>query len=192
MLTPLYDSFSRAVFGKAYKKIANFIDPQPGMRILDVGCGTGNMIIELKKKCPAALVSGLDIDPEILKIAKQKFEKIGIEAPLINASADQLPGNSHFSVVTSNMMFHHMPTGVKKKALERIHKVLKENGRFYLFDFAAPRTLLGKIIGKVFRYAEEVADAVDGKYPLFMKEAGFKNVRQIMRYGPTAVLVGNK
>ena len=48
-------------------------DIQPGQNILDVGCGTGTLILMIKQAHPDAVVYGLDVDPQILAIARSNL-----------------------------------------------------------------------------------------------------------------------
>jgi SAM-dependent methyltransferase len=45
---------------------------EPGMRVLDLGCGTGTLAVWLKQRTPAAEVVGLDADPAVLALARRK------------------------------------------------------------------------------------------------------------------------
>src|ERR1700733_1056668 len=63
------------------KWIFNLIKPHLGKRVLEVGCGTGNIIQYLKEKD----VLGVDIDPAYLSIAREKFKnKKNINFKLFN------------------------------------------------------------------------------------------------------------
>ena len=70
-----------------------------GGTILEIGCGTGNLLLELAKAFPGARVVGIDIDDASLAIARGKIEKAGLagrvevrrvapDAALAPASAD--------------------------------------------------------------------------------------------------------
>lgn len=190
-LTPIYDLFSRTAFGGHYRKIAALVLKNRPGKILDLGCGPGNLIVELKKRSPETEIAGLDIDPEILKIAGKKMKGGNLKVRLIKASAAEIPLQEKFDAVTSTMMFHHLSTEDKKKALARIRAILNPGGKFYLLDFGPARNFLWKILSKIFRLFEEVDDAIDGKYPVFMKEAGFK-VHSVYRTFFLELLEGEK
>lgn len=65
-------------------------NPQPGMRILDVGCGSGKFIVECAKR--GAEVCGVDISREMIEIAKDFCEKNNVEAELrIGDVTEELP-----------------------------------------------------------------------------------------------------
>ena len=76
-LTPYYDFITNfAGFGPAiYKKITDYISPKAGDKILDVGTGTANLAMTIKRKYPNLEVVGVDPDENILNIAKRKVAK---------------------------------------------------------------------------------------------------------------------
>ena len=70
-LTPLYDPLLRwAMQEERFKRhLIRQANLQPGHQVLDVGCGTGTLTLLIQQTEPAALVAGLDGDPDILAIA---------------------------------------------------------------------------------------------------------------------------
>src|SRR3546814_19705251 len=56
-------------------KLLEVLAPKGGERILDVGCGTGSLAIQIKQAEPGALVVGLDPDPE----ARSEERRVGKE-----------------------------------------------------------------------------------------------------------------
>lgn len=77
-LSPLFDALCAMFgFGKKYRKqiidALNLSDKK--IRVLDAGCGTGSLAVELKKNHPNIELTTFDADPKILKIAKEKATK---------------------------------------------------------------------------------------------------------------------
>ncbi len=54
---------------KVYKNLASYV--QRGQKVLELGCGTGNLTLELAKK--GATITAIDINPEMLDIARKKL-----------------------------------------------------------------------------------------------------------------------
>ena len=52
---------------------------QPDMKVLDLGCGTGILTLMIKRAHPEANVTGLDGNPQVLKIAREKFHGLHIQ-----------------------------------------------------------------------------------------------------------------
>ena len=99
-------------------------------KLLDVGCGTGYLIELLKKQNQYAAYYGLDISPEMLKIAQQRFDG-GVE--LTEGSSSSLPyRNQSFDVVTCIQSFHHYPE--PEKAMSEAFRVLLPGGIYLLSD----------------------------------------------------------
>lgn len=191
-LTRFYDGFSRLFFSRIFKKIATLINPKPGEKILDLGCGPGNLIVELKKLQPAARLTGLDVDPEILAIAQKKFEKFQFAIPLIEASATDIHTEEEFDSVVSSLMIHHLSLSEKKEMLAGVYRILKPGGKFYLYDFGPPKNRFGKFLSFIYRWFEEIDDGVQGRYVLFIKEARFKEVKSVFKSNVFELLEARK
>lgn len=120
-LTPFFDSISN-LLGFGYKqrvKIVNLLDLKIGERLLDLGCGTGSLLIVAKSKFPNVDMIGVDVDSKVLEIAEKKIKKENLNIKLIKSSADKLPfPDNSFDVIVSTLVFHHLPTEVKKGALK--------------------------------------------------------------------------
>jgi ubiquinone/menaquinone biosynthesis C-methylase UbiE len=75
-------------------------------RLLDVGCGSGQLLLEVARRYPEARLAGVDLSPNMLGLARGKFK--ADEADLRLASADQLPfADGSFDMVVSTVSMHH-------------------------------------------------------------------------------------
>lgn len=179
-LTPLYDIGCELLgYGKSFKdKIVEKLEITPNQKILDIGCGTGTFLIELKRKYPKTNVFGIDPDQKILKIAQNKLDKVGFEAKLIKGLAQELPfSKNYFDNVVSILTFHHLPTEVKRQAISEIYRVLKNGGTFLLADFGKPESLISNVllkIGSTFEGRENMEANLSGKLPQMLKDYRFK------------------
>jgi SAM-dependent methyltransferase len=80
--------------------VAERADPQPGQDLLDVATGSGNVAI------PAALagakVTGLDLTPKLLEVARERATEAGVEIEFVEGDAEDLPYDDRsFERVTS-------------------------------------------------------------------------------------------
>jgi len=105
---------------------------KPGMRLLDVGTGTGHVLKEVQKYFDVEMF-GLDISPDMIKIAGQKIP----DARLIisDVQAMGLPEDA-FDIVTARMMFHHVDDVMK--GLREVLRVLKPGGRLVFCEGVPP------------------------------------------------------
>lgn len=102
-----------------------------GARVLDVGCGTGELMRRLRAKYPHAVLAGLDPVAEMLAVARGKLS--GNE-DLRTGYADALPwGAGTFDVVVSCNMFHYISHPVE--ALREMGRVLRPGGSLVLTDW---------------------------------------------------------
>ena len=110
------------------ERIIERIKPIPGTRILDVGCGTGNLTFEIVRALAPSVIVGIDISEAELRIANEIKTELGIDTVSFQrASATALPFEPEsFDVVTSNMVFHLLDD--QKTALSEALRVLKPGG----------------------------------------------------------------
>jgi ubiquinone/menaquinone biosynthesis C-methylase UbiE len=175
-----YDVFNRLMpfVRPVREKLVELAAPAPGEHVLDVGCGTGMLAIELKSRVGAGKVRGIDASPEMIEVATEKAAKAGFDIDLQVALIETLPfADACFDLVTSSLMLHHLPGDLKRKGLAQVRRVLKPGGRFMVVDFAAtshsPLCHLLSILGHA-RGESTVSELT----PL-LKEAGFSDVEAI-------------
>jgi ubiquinone/menaquinone biosynthesis C-methylase UbiE len=99
-------------------EFANRLDLKPGMKVLDVACGTGNQSLPAARA--GADVTGLDIAPNLLEQARKRAQAEGLKIEFIEGDAEQLPQSSaSFDVVMSmfGAMFAPRPDKVASELL---------------------------------------------------------------------------
>src|SRR6266567_8842308 len=178
-LTPFFDTLL-AVVGLGTPLTERVIERahiQDGEHLLDVGCGTATLLIVVKSRYPSAQVVGADTDERALAIARKKIAQYQLEVEVMQAGAEYLPfPTSSFNIVMSTLVFHHLPTEIKQRAMQEISRVLAPDGRFLLADFGKPEGVLLRIffaLGALVQADEAryIQDNQAGKLPLFLKEA---------------------
>lgn len=100
--------------------VVELLDPQPGERILDLGCGDG--VLTRKLVDFGCLMVGVDTSPEFIVAARG----LGLDARLIDGQA--LPFHEEFDAVFSNAALHWMKD--MEKVIDGVFKALKPGGRF--------------------------------------------------------------
>ena len=145
-----------------------------GHRVLDVGCGTGSLVIQLKRLCPDTEVIGLDPDPKALARARHKAACDAVSVQLDRGFGDELPyAEASFDRVLSSLMFHHLPTDEKGKTLRAIRRVLKPGGEFHMLDFEGPERGPHSLLRRLLHSADRLKDNSESRVLHFLREAGF-------------------
>ena len=98
------------------------LDPQPGERILDLGCGTGHLTNKIAEA--GALVEGIDKSPEMIALARQNYPQLNF----VLADAAAYRAGQPFDAVFSNAALHWMQP--PEPVVQAISGALKSGGRF--------------------------------------------------------------
>jgi ubiquinone/menaquinone biosynthesis C-methylase UbiE len=103
-----------------------------GKRVLEIGCGRG-VGIEILLSLGAEHVTGFDLDPKMIALARQRLAKYedSIRVFVGDAEVIDAPDDS-FDAVVDYGVIHHIPQW--QKALKEIARVLKPGGTFYFED----------------------------------------------------------
>jgi len=126
-----YDSWYQTPKGRFVDQIErnlvySFLEPRMGLKLLDVGSGTGQYALALAKM--GLDVTGVDISPKMLEIAQIKAWEMGVSVRFVEAQAQNLPfAKDSFDLVVSVTALEFVPDLVT--ALEEAFRVLKPGGR---------------------------------------------------------------
>ena len=180
-LSEYYDLITPAERSRFRQNQIDLAGIRSGERVLDVGCGTGALSILAKIAVgETGEAAGIDIAVNMISRAQHKANEAGLNIDFRVASVDELPyPNKHFDLVTSSMMFHHLPVSIKKKGLREIHRVLKEDGRFFLCDFLTPHPLTAPLMFLLLVWISPTRYQLFGKLPNLIKECGFTKLELI-------------
>jgi len=124
--------------------ISGLLDPQPGQKIIDIGCGVGTFVYAAAKQ--KAIAYGLDYSHESLKIAKVLSEKFNTEitSEFVTGSALSLPyKDSSFDKVVIADFIEHITDAEKEILLKEVHRVLKHQAEGIIFTPNAIREKIG-------------------------------------------------
>lgn len=103
-------------------------------RVLDVGCGTGNLILSMRERWPLLRCWGVDLCGEMLEVGKAKLGRAGGRPPLVQGRAERLPfAEGSFDLVISCNSLHFVPDPAQ--ALSEFRRVLRPGGRLFVTDW---------------------------------------------------------
>ena len=202
------DRFWRAYTVKCVRPILR----RPGARVLDICCGTGDLMLALQAESTEPAM-GSDFCRPMLSGAQRKIEARGLHCPLFESDALRLPlADQSLDLITVAFGFRNFAN--YEEGLAEMYRVLKPSGAAAILEFSPPgKTLFGALytfysrhvlplIGGLLsgsRDAYSYLPASIGKFPSAedlahaMRVAGFRTVEfQPMTGGVVALHIGTK
>lgn len=157
-----------------YQHIIDTLSILQFSNVLDVGCGTGEILSAIRKLYPTVSLQGIDISQEMLKQAESKEID---NVKLYLGDAEYLPfENASFNVLICTDSFHHYPK--PQRVIYEFYRVLQNNGYLLLADFWKPfpiRQLMNIFIP--FSNKGDVKIYSQSEILRFLKHSGFQDVQ---------------
>lgn len=139
--------------------------PSTSRRILELGCGTGELSLKILNRYPDAQIIALDYSPRMLQFAQDKITAAKYQQRWTGIQADfgdwannpeNLPKNldisSEFDACVSSLAIHHLQDEMKWKLFERIAASLCQKGCFWNADPILPES---PALAEVYKAARE-------------------------------------
>lgn len=156
-----------------YKYVLNELQQLDFQKILDVGCGTGEILKSITERYSFAQLYGLDISEEMLKQANDKLKGT---ATLILGDAENITIETNsFDLLLCTDSFHHYPN--PQQAISEFYRVLK-HGKFLLIaDYWKPFPIR-QIMNLFISYSNEGDVKIYSKKEIieFLKQGGFQEI----------------
>lgn len=131
---------------KTYDRLTSHI--KNGQRVLDLGCGTGALTLRATRK--GARVKGIDVNPQMLEIAREKAAQAGLTQNLELAEMGVAELGSEesetYDVVMSGLCFSELTEDEVTYTLKQVKKVLKPGGLLLVADEVRPRSIPMRLI----------------------------------------------
>lgn len=184
-LTGVYDPVLRVTMREQTLKQGLLAQARIGAGdgVLDLGCGTGTLMLLVKQARPDARLVGIDGDPKVLGIARDKAARAGVDLTFDQGLVFDLPyPDSSFDRVLASLILHHLTRPDKVRALREAYRVLRPGGELHVADFGRPQDALMAAVSRITRHFEETKDNIAGRLPGMMRAAGFGAVRETARY----------
>jgi len=128
------------------QRTASLARLQPGDQVLDVGCGTGTLALDVQQHVGATgRVVGIDPGKEQITRARAKAARRHMPIAFQIGVIEQLAfPDQTFDAVLSTLMMHHLPASLKAQGLAEIARVLKPGGRLVIADFNRKQERVGQ------------------------------------------------
>lgn len=195
----LYDVQARVCTLGHEKKLRQWTlalaDVQPGKKVLDVGCGTGTLLIAAAERAGRkGDFHGVEPSAEMRAHAEQKAHEQGIQLNVVDGSADHLPYPSgSFDAVFCTLAFHHLPPSIRKDSIREMRRVLRAGGVAVIVDWQRPKSFLRALASTVFlvylvhSFAPRDAQLDEAGISAQMKELGFNDI-STQSFGPGGII----
>jgi ubiquinone/menaquinone biosynthesis C-methylase UbiE len=161
--------------------------------VLDVGCGTGTLTIEVAKRLAGregSRVTGMDAAPRMIDVARRKAKDLA-NIRFDIGIAEELPyASDSFDYVFSTFFFHHIEYSLKAKALNEMWRVLKKGCPAVIIDVDTPTNFFGRICawsGYFLFQQEEIRENIEGRlrdsidFQVFSRHMGYISVFKMIK-----------
>jgi SAM-dependent methyltransferase len=126
-----YNAFQHAVGAERYRRrvVEEIIRPTAGQRILDIGCGTG----EVLRYLPPVEYLGVDLSPHYIQSARDRF---GDRGDFFVGRADdlKLPPDRRFELAMAFGLLHHLEDAEVERLFDAVRGLLAPGGRLVTVD----------------------------------------------------------
>ena len=127
------------VINTPYRRILNAANITAQDRVLDLGCGIGNILIALAERTDFSLPPvGVDVSPDLIRIGEREIARAGLQdrIKLQVAPATHLPfEDGSFDVVVTSHVLKHLDDETLLTSFREVVRVLRSGGRFLLWEF---------------------------------------------------------
>ncbi|MEO1428626.1 MAG: methyltransferase domain-containing protein [Cyanobacteria bacterium J06633_8] len=116
--------------------------PSTSRRILELGCGTGELSKKIVNRCPNAQIIAVDYSPRMIEFAKKKMIEAGyqqwsgleVDFGEWANNPEKFDIGTEFDACVSSLAIHHLSDEMKAKLFQRIAKSLSKGGCFWNAD----------------------------------------------------------
>jgi ubiquinone/menaquinone biosynthesis C-methylase UbiE len=184
LLLPLYDPLVRFAMREERTRgaLIDAAELRAGMRVLDLGCGTGSTSVLLAQRHPDVEIIGVDPDPKALERARAKAARAGVRIRFEQGFGDAIPcADASIDRVVSSLVIHHLTQDEKLETFADIARVLLPGGSLHVLDFGPPITALDRALSWLVHHGGRIDDNLSGRLPSLMQGAGLVEARELSK-----------
>ncbi|OGP50034.1 MAG: hypothetical protein A2Y79_01445 [Deltaproteobacteria bacterium RBG_13_43_22] len=114
-----------------------------GVRVLDVGCGDGSLVIQLAQAFPQSRFVGINPDGYGIEMARAAINELGLgdRVSVEQVGGETLTYKDEFDLVSMVVTLHEIFPPFRKAAMEKVYQALKPGGTLLILDFPYPSKL---------------------------------------------------
>lgn len=197
------------------KRVVRIVRRLGAKRIMDMATGTGDLAIAMAKHIEGSTIYGADFSSEMLAVAKQKIEQLGLSEriSLTECNAEDIPledGEVDAATVAFGVRnFEH-----QKEALTEMKRTIRKGGHLIVLEFSNPRCALvrwvyrlyshyilpaiGRMVSKHATAYTYLPDSIDKfaspeEFTALLKEVGFDHIeRKSQSFGIAHIYIAHK
>lgn len=136
---------------EAYDRLASHIER--GRQVLDIGCGTGALTLRAAQR--GAKVKGIDINDQMLEIARQRAKSGGLSesVELVEMGVAELDGEEaqRYDAVMSGLCLSELSEDEVCYTLGEVARILRPGGLLLIADEIKPQDLVNRLIHSLIR-----------------------------------------
>ncbi|MBN1381207.1 MAG: class I SAM-dependent methyltransferase [Deltaproteobacteria bacterium] len=162
---------------------------EDGVKLLDIGCGSGNLLIDLAGAFKNSCFVGIDSDEHGIEKADRDITTLGLNDRIHveNLNAEDMSFSEEFDMAALVLTLHEILPEDRPVALAKAHRALKKDGRLMILDYPYPGRL-EDFRNPRYEYGivEQYFEAINGIVHIdqqqqdeLLCEAGFKDIRRM-------------
>lgn len=218
-IAPTYDKLNHILsfdIDKLWRKrVVRIVRKLGAKHIMDMATGTGDLAIAMAKKIDGTTIYGADFSSEMLAVAKQKIEHLGLSEriSLTECNAENIPLDDE-SVDAATVAFGVRNFEHQREALTEIKRTIRRGGHLIVLEFSNPKCafvrwcyrlyshhilpMIGRLVSKhasAYTYLPESIDqfASPEAFSALLQEVGFDHIeRKSQSMGVAHIYIAHK